>query len=166
MLPTSDYAQDPHAYYVGMKTVLILALFTLLGGIAQSQQKPCSRAQLLQAEKEAVTLRTWNVLYESYRLYGHCDDVDAGEGYSESVARILVDHWDTLHQFAQLAAKDKRFRRFAIGGVNATDDMRDVRRIRENAIQDCPAGLRELCKDLRSQADAAIEEDATVKRKK
>src|ERR1035437_7975334 len=67
MLPTSDYAQDPHAYYVGMKTVLILALFTLLGGIAQSQQKPCSRAQLLQAEKEAVTLRTWNVLYESYR---------------------------------------------------------------------------------------------------
>jgi hypothetical protein len=148
-----------------MKTVLIFTLCTLLGGIALSQ-KPCSQAELLRAEKEAATLRTWDALYKSYRLYGHCDDVDAGEGYSESVARILVDHWETLNRLSQLARKDQWFRRLAIGGVNATDDMRDVRKIRENAAKRCPPDLHELCKDLRIQADAAIREDASVERKK
>ena len=166
MLPTSDHAQDRDAYHVSMKTVSIFALSILLCGIALSQQKPCSQAEFLRAEKEAVTLRTWDALYKSYRLYGHCDDVDAGEGYSESAARILVDHWETLNRLSQLARKDKWFRQFAIASVNATDDMRDVRKIRENTTKRCPPDLHELCKGLRIQADAAIEEDASVKRKK
>lgn len=111
-------------------------------------------------------MRTWDALYKSYRMYGHCDDVDAGEGYSESVTRILASLWETLNRLSQLGLTDKSFRRFALGGVNATDDIRDVRKIRENAIAHCPPDLRELCKDLRTQAESAIKEDASVERKK
>jgi hypothetical protein len=40
--------------------------------------------------------------------------------------------------------------------------MNDVQKIREDAIHRCPAGLHQLCKDLRVEADEAIEEDASV----
>lgn len=42
-----------------------------------------------------------------------------GEGYSESVARILVDHWNTLPRFAQLASHDAGFHPFLIADTPA-----------------------------------------------
>jgi hypothetical protein len=145
------------------KALLLMCIESVfLFGVAQAQQKPCRTSDLLKAENEAVTLRSWDALHKSYRLYARCDDVDAEEGYSESVARILVDHWETLPRLSQLAAKDARFRRFVIGHVDATDDMADVHKIQANATLHCPADLARLCKDLQIQADAAIEEDAST----
>src|SRR6516225_7917663 len=85
-----------------------------------SQSKPCTRAEQIQVENEAVNLRTWDSLYKSYKRYGHCDDVDAAEGYSESIARILADHWETLPRLAELIQKDRSFGRFV--GLDATMD--------------------------------------------
>jgi hypothetical protein len=118
--------------------LLTIAAYTLSCLAAQAQQKPCSHAENLQAEDEAATLRTWDGLYKSYRLYARRNNVDAEEGYSESVARILVDHWQTLSRLSQLARKDKGFRDFVLGHVDATLDMGDVGKIRTNAIQRCP----------------------------
>jgi hypothetical protein len=142
--------------------LLLFAVCALSCGVARAQLKPCSQAENLQAENEAVTLRTWDALYKSYRLYARCNNADAAEGYSESVARILVDRWETLHRFSELAVRDKGFREFVLGHVDATLDMTDVRTIRTNAIRRCPAALGELCKDLRKEAEAAIQEDASV----
>jgi len=111
-------------------------------------------------ENEADTLRSWDALYKSYRLYGRCDDVDAAEGYSESIARILVDHWDTLPRLSQLIKKDKGFQRFV--GLDATMDTQDLEKVRENAMRRCPAGLAGLCKQLREKADAAIQESVSL----
>jgi hypothetical protein len=149
-----------------MQTVLalLIAACALLPVAAHAQQRPCSSAENLQAEDEAVKLRSWDALYKSYRRHARCNNVDAAEGYSESVARILVDHWKTLPRLSQLAEKDKVFGEFVLGHVDATLDMGDVYKIRANAIQNCPAGLRNLCKDLRKQADSAIKEDASVNR--
>ena len=144
---------------------ILFAICGLWWGAAHAQQEPCSEAEHLQVEGEADTLRSWDALFRSYRLYEHCRDVDAAEGYSESVARILVDHWETLPRLSELMKNDKSFRHFALSHVDATLDMRDVRRIRTNAIQRCPEGLTELCQELRKGADAAIEEDASVRKK-
>lgn len=132
---------------------------------AQAQQKPCSQAESQQSESEADSLRTWDTLYKSYRLYAHCDNASAAEGYSESVARILVDHWRTLPRLSQLTRKDKRFRDFVLGHVDATLDMSDVRKIRTNAMQHCLPTLRNLCADLRKEAESALREDASVQSK-
>jgi hypothetical protein len=107
------------------------------------------------------TLRTWEALYKSFRLYGYCDDGAVGEGYSESVARILVDHWNTLPRLASLARENADFRRFVLKHVDATLDMKDVEKIRKRAITQCPEGLHALCNDLTKQAEAALKEDAT-----
>src|SRR6266571_4981753 len=107
----------------------------------------CATREALHAEAEADTLRSWNTLYKSYRSYRQCDDGSIGEGYSESVARIIVDHWETLPRFAQLARNDPDFRRFVLKHVDETLDMKDVEKIRMNAKSRCPNRLRVLCDD-------------------
>ena len=85
------------------------------------------------------------------------------EGYSESIARILVDHWETLPRLAQLIDQDKSFGAFV--GLGATMNMDDVAKIKLNAAQRCPGGLANLCAKLRKDADEAIAEDASAKKK-
>jgi hypothetical protein len=91
---------------------------------------------------EADTLRTWDALYKSYSLYQKCDDGAIAEGYSESVARVLVDHWNTLPQLVELAKKEPKFLHFVLRHVDATGDAKDLERIKAEAKAQCPTGLR------------------------
>jgi hypothetical protein len=146
---------------------MALGAFILFVHSAWAQDaRRCSPKQNLQAEREAGRLRSWDDLYQSFKRYGGCDDVDAAEGYSESVARILVDKWGTLPWLSELVAKDKAFRRFVLGGVNATLDMKDVKAIKQNSISACPPGLHALCEGLSKQADAAFSENEYYQQKK
>ena len=126
-----------------------------------AQQKPCNKADRDSVEEEAVTLRTWDALYQSYRRFRHCmNDADAEEGYSESVARILADHWETLPRLAYLIKRDREFGDFV--GLDATTSMDDVRKIKENAMNHCPRGLTAICTKLKRDAESAVAEDAAA----
>jgi hypothetical protein len=106
-------------------------------------------------------LRTWDALYKSYQSYRQCDDGAVGEGYSESVARILVDRWNTLPRLSSLARENSGFLRFVLKHVDATLDTKDVRKIRVKAITQCPGHLSALCNDLKKQAETALKDNAT-----
>jgi hypothetical protein len=138
---------------------LIVTMFSLQVGHAQ--KRPCTEVESRRALDQAGVLRSWYALYRSYKSYRQCDDGAIGEGYSESVARILVDHWNTLPQLARLARNDADFRAFVIGHVDATLNMDDVEKIRRNAKAQCPARLRIVCNDLAKQADSALKDDAS-----
>jgi hypothetical protein len=138
---------------------LVVTLFSAQAGYAQ--EHPCTDAEGRRALDEAVMLRSWDALYKSYKLYRRCDDGAIGEGYSESVARILVGHWNTLPRLDHLAEKDAGFRAFAMKHVDATLNMGDVETIKKNAKTRCPTGSRRLCDDLARQADSALKEDAS-----
>lgn len=130
---------------------------------AQTQQKTCTPAEQDQVGKEADSLRTWDALYKSYKQFKHCENnAEAEEGYSESIARILADHWETLPRLAQLIRKDSEFGTFV--GLDATMSMDDVAKIQDNALHHCPAGLSGLCTKLRKDADRAIADDAAVRK--
>jgi len=139
---------------------LIVTLFSVQVGHAQ--KRGCGDVEGQHAFDEAITLRSWDALYKSYKLYRQCDDGAVGEGYSESVARILSDRWNTLPELGRLAGKDSQFRAFVIEHVDATLTMDDVRKIRKNAKTQCPMGLRTVCNDLAKQADAALKEEAST----
>jgi hypothetical protein len=132
---------------------LAIAGLTLCVGSGLAQQSRCNKVEAQRAEAEAETLRSWDDLYKSYGLYRQCDDGAIGEGYSESVARILVDHWITLPQLARLGSKDTGFRRFVLRHIDETLNLDDVKTIRANAKNQCPSGLRHLCDDLGKQAE-------------
>lgn len=142
--------------------VLFVAVTVAYAAAQNPHGRVCTESQRQQVEKEAVKLRTWDALYDSYRRYRHCENVDAAEGYSESKARVLVDHWDTLPRVAQLINRDNTFRSFV--RVDATMDTADVEKIKQNATHNCPAGLNALCRELIRTADQAIEENAAVQK--
>lgn len=106
-------------------------------------------------------LRSWESLYKSYKRYGHCDDGAIAEGYSESVARILVDHWNTLSQLTSLASKDTKFLRFVLMHVDATLDTGDIEKIKVNATTRCPSGLHATCVQLKKNAESALKEQVS-----
>ena len=138
-----------------MAKLLIVALILFsVQQIAFSQRPSCTSSESAQAEKQADTLRSWDALYRSYRQFAHCDDGAIAEGYSESVARILVDHWDTLPRLAALSKRNRGFQRFVVRHVDATLNTDDLNHIRTNATHRCPAAQRDLCKQLQVVADA------------
>jgi hypothetical protein len=138
---------------------VIVTLMFAHPGYAQKHQ--CTEGEG-RAALEAVTLHSWDALYKSYKSYRLCDDGAIGEGYSESVARILSDHWNTLPRLSQLAGNDADFRPFVIRHLDATLNMDDVQKIKKSARAQCPRGLRTLCGDLARQADSALKEDAST----
>jgi hypothetical protein len=139
------------------KLLLISMVLALFGQVMLSQRQTCTNAEADKAEQEAETLRTWDALYKSYLRFGKCDDGAIADGYSESVARILVDHWDTLPRLAVLSRDTKQFQKFVLSHVDATLNMDDVKKIRANAAHTCPKGQSDLCKQLTVAADRAIE---------
>jgi hypothetical protein len=122
----------------------------------------CTEAQEQRAGDESVMLRTWSALYSSYQAYWQCDDGFIAEGYSESVARILVDHWETLSRLDEIGSKDVSFQRFVVRHVDATLDLRDLKRIAQSANTQCPESLKGVCAQLATRAVAAIKEDAAL----
>jgi hypothetical protein len=137
---------------------LYLTVFTLavvFCNLAAAQKNPCATTNQIEREKKA-SVRNWDALFKYYRLYGRCDDPMAAEASSESIARILVDHWETLPRLAELTATDTGFRRFV--RLDSTMDSKDLTRVRANAIKHCPDGLNDLCARLKNQANAAMKE--------
>ena len=145
-----------------MRRLICFSVLVFSASIACAQQRPCTDAEALRADTEADTLRSWDSLYRSYKLYRQCDDGGIAEGYSESVVRILADHWSTLSRLATLSRRDARFRRFVLGHVDATTNPDDLKRIRMNANTQCPPRLSAICADLAKEADAALKEDESL----
>jgi len=144
---------------IAVTFVYVVALFS--AGAVHPQKRACTSLEGRHALDEADTLRSWDALYKSYKTLGHCDDGAVGEGYSESVARILIDHWNTLPRFVQLAGTDAAFQKFVIRHLDATLNRNDVEKIKQDATTRCPSGLRATCAHLVKQADSALKEAST-----
>jgi len=141
-----------------VRAVAICAFLLSACGAVRAQDSGCTDAQAARAETAIESVRTWDALYKSYKLYEQCDDGAVAEAYSESVARILVDHWSTLPRLAQLAKKNDDFWQFVLDHIDSSDDPGDLRTIKLRAERRCPAGLRSTCRELKKAADSALDD--------
>src|SRR5271165_4505412 len=109
-----------------MTRLMFVSLMLILSSQAShAQQRSCSLVESEQADREASRLRTWDALYRSYhRFVPRCDDGSIAEGYSESVRRILLDHWVALPRVSALSTNDPGFRKFVLRHIDATIDIR------------------------------------------
>ena|SRR5581483_9214472 len=128
--------------------ILLFVVFSSLGAFGRSSCPPQVR----------TSQESWQALYSSFRLYHNCDDGIFAEAYSDSIARLLVDHWGRFRQFALLSQKDSRFRRFVLRHIDSTLDDDDLRTIGKNPRSRCLNGQHELCNDVRKQANLALQE--------
>ena len=139
--------------------ILVAILFTFSGRGMHAQSHACSAADSEQADKEASKLQTWDSLHHSYnRFVPRCDDGSIAEGYSESVRRLFIDHWEKVGRFANLSADDQGFEKFVLRHVDATIDIRDLKQIKRNATHNCPIGQTNLCRQIILAADRALRE--------
>ena len=139
----------------------LLLILVIACGRGYAENPACPLSVEKQALTEADTFRSWDALYRSFASYQKCDDGAIAEGYSESVARILVDHWNTLPKLAELATKNHEFLRFVERHIDATNDEKDLQKIKAEAKTNCPTGLRKTCDDLSKEADSALKETAS-----
>lgn len=145
-----------HMLGLTAKRFALMLAFALFGLALYGQQRPCSTAEADKADREASRLRSWGTLYNSYKRFHHCDDGSIAEGFSESVGRILVGHWNTLPEISSVSDNDPKFRTFILRHVSATLAIDDLKKIRRNALSRCPDGESEICKQLKIASDRAL----------
>jgi hypothetical protein len=102
----------------------------------------------MRAETEASSLANWTELHRSFKSYAQCDDAAIGEGYSDTVARLLTKDWSSFDQLNRLAAHDKTFEKFVLHHVDELMSPTQAQTIRENAEVHCPVNARQLCKAI------------------
>src|SRR6266446_4724451 len=102
-----------------MKLVICcLLLVTPPGLLAGGTPKPCGTEDAIRAEKEASSLGSWAAVYESYKKFARCDDGAIGEGYSDSIARLLSDQWSTADELNRFVSHDKGFEKFRLRHID------------------------------------------------
>jgi hypothetical protein len=116
-----------------------------------AQSGRCTQQTIDHLETESDNIHDWPTLRAFYHRYSSCriDDAEVTEGVSESVARMLADHWDMLPVAARLFKQDSLFEAFAMAGVNITDSTDDLNHIDKLATDHCPIDLHILCQKIR-----------------
>lgn len=136
----------------------ILIFFWALGYAQFTLAKDCSRKEAIQAETESSTLPDWDSVYKAFRRFAHCDSGAIGEGYSESVGRLLAKDWVHLERLRILSQRDKGFERFVIRHINETLPLDYLQQIIVNTRQYCPQNARRICDLIETAAKEAQEE--------
>jgi hypothetical protein len=120
-------------------------LFLTLRLAEATELKPCTKEQAIRAETGASSLLTWPQVYESYKNFRQCDDGAVGEGYSDSIARLLSEQWNTVDELHRLTYRNKGFERFVLRHVDELMSPTQAEMIRKNAEDHCPSNVRQLC---------------------
>lgn len=127
---------------------LLCLLFAATVQLSGQEKKSCTKEEAIRAESEASTLQGWSEIYRSFKDFAQCDDGAIGEGYSDSIARLLSDRWTTIGQLSNLTARDKNFDKFTLRHVDELMSPTQARKIRENATAHCPPEAKRFCSAL------------------
>ena len=130
-----------------------LAFLLLFCGFAVAGETAplCTSEQAKKAEAEADQLREWNAVYRSFVRFGHCDDGAIAEGYSDSVARLLANHWAQIQDLRKLITKSPEFSNFVLRHVDELMSPDEANLIEQNARLRCPANGKPLCQSILEQ---------------
>ncbi|RDU98543.1 hypothetical protein DWV00_12675 [Trinickia dinghuensis] len=120
-----------------------------------AQAKVCSERDATAADAMVDHLDSWSQVNVTFTKYGHCDDGEIAEGNSEGIARLLVDHWETLPQLGVLIRRNPRLKAFVLRHIDSTLDTVDLTKISSLATSSCPPGMGALCHDLGTVASKA-----------
>jgi hypothetical protein len=130
-----------------MRRVIAVALVVLVATCVQAgQSRGCTQKEAMQAENEAARLPDWGAVYASFTRFAHCNQGAIGEGYSDTIVRLLTRQWGEFADLHRPTAKNKRFERFVLGHIDALMTREDLRLIAENAGSRCPSQAKRLCR--------------------
>lgn len=119
----------------------------------------CSKEHEQEALSLAPTIRDWDALYSAFMHYQACDDGAIGEGFSESVARILVDKRESIGRLARIAKGNPKFLRFVYRHIDASLDPKDLQHIHDDFVKyGCGSLSQSSCKKIRATVNDALKD--------
>ena len=107
------------------------------------------------AEAEADQLKGWNAVYLSFLRYAPCDDGAIAEGYRDSVAKLLANHWAELQDLRRLTLESPEFSEFVMRHIDGLMSPDEAKLIEQNACLHCPAHGKALCRSILEQLKKA-----------
>jgi hypothetical protein len=113
----------------------------------------CSVEQAKQAEEQASSVTSFNALHQSFKEFGACDDGAIGEGYSDSVARLLIIDWLKIASLQQAADADRPFGAFVLKHVDELMSPTQLEKIDELARLSCPKEAQKLCSAIKGRIE-------------
>jgi hypothetical protein len=136
------------------RIIAIVAMVTSIWA-SEASGKPCSPKDADAAEALVDHLDNWESLERAHMKYGHCDEGSIAEGYSEAVARLLVDQWRTLPDLAARIDRSPAFGRFVLHHIDDTLNTDDLDKVATLATSSCPSRNMNLCHRLARAATHA-----------
>jgi hypothetical protein len=112
----------------------------------------CSRQDSDEADAATDHMKDWASVYRVFKRYGKCDDGATAEGNSDAVVQLLALHWRNVAELSKLIQKDPQFGDFVIAHIDETVDFDQEKMIVAQARNQCPPGMKTLCKRLEKQA--------------
>jgi hypothetical protein len=135
-----------------IRTFAAAAIFALLPSAAVANTSQCTDEEARTAEAKAASVNTWREMYEQFQRYAQCDDGAIAEGYSESVTRLLAQHWDQVQQLAPIVRDDPTFRMFIVRHIDETISPERLAQIVKNANRQCPENMEDFCSEIQKAA--------------
>lgn len=123
-----------------------------------SWAKTCTPSDAESADMAVDSLNSWAAINQNRVKFSQCDDGDISEGISESVARLLADHWDTLPELGSQIGKNPALKKYVLRHIDSTLDTKDLEKIQNQAASFCPAKQGDLCGEIKAAAKKAAEE--------
>lgn len=128
-----------------MIKLFITTCLLMLTTVSPASERPCTKEEAINAENESTSLKDWDSVYVSFKRYKHCDDGAIGEGYSDTIGRLLAHDWNHIHNLSRLTLKDKQFEAFIIKHIDETVPNNTLEQIYKNAKNNCPSKLKRIC---------------------
>lgn len=143
----------------GMTDILVavvLMVSTCWTPIALADQRICTKDESQSAEAIAATAVSWRQLHQKFEQYSHCDDGAIAEGFSESVSLLLADRWADIRQLDVIARSQSAFQEFVVRHIDETVPKDRLERIGINAREQCPQGIEDLCRQIKSRVGQVL----------
>ncbi|MGF6733688.1 hypothetical protein OKW50_005833 [Paraburkholderia youngii] len=136
-----------------MATRLIVAAVAAWMPLAHG--KVCTGNDAAAADAMVDHLHSWAQINSAFSKYGQCDDGGIAEGYSEAIARLLIDHWKALPELDKQIKLNPPLELFVRRHINSTLETDDLAKIITLSTRSCPKGISPLCKALANAASQA-----------
>jgi hypothetical protein len=136
-----------HRAWAALAGVLVAASASAAEGLR------CTAHDSTRAEQSIDSLTSWRRVFRAYRDFHRCDDGAVAEGFSDRIALLLVDHWNSIDDLAALTRKAPDFERFVLKHVDTLMSPDQSRTLVEHARRQCPSRAKQLCQRLTTKAE-------------
>jgi hypothetical protein len=101
----------------------------------------CTQDEAIAAENVVGHAETWEALEKAFVKFKHCDDGSIGQGFSDSVAKLLAHEWEQLDYLQN----KPRLYKFVLSHIDETWGL-EQKQVLVNALNKCPVFAVSICK--------------------